>query len=172
DYGLVDGLMLPMYHGVPCYILSPLTFVRRPERWLQAITRFKGTHTQAPNFAYEQCVRRISEDVIDTLDLSSMVTFSSGGEPIRTETVKNFMSKFERCGLKPEAVCPAFGLAEATLVVSGKTREGGPVFCHVDTEAYKNDQIIELPPDDPNGRTVTSSGVVLNGVDVAIADPD
>ena len=172
DYGLVDGLMLPLYHGGPCYILSPLTFVRRPERWLQAISRFGGTHTQAPNFAYEQCVRRISDDVIDTLDLSSMVTFSSGGEPIRTETVKSFMSKFERCGLKPEAVCPAFGLAEATLVVSGKTREGGPVFCHVDTEAYKNDQIIELLPDDPNGRTVTSSGVVLNGVDVAIADPD
>lgn len=172
DYGLIDGLMLPLYHGGPCYILSPLTFVRRPERWLQAISRFGGTHTQAPNFAYEQCVRRISDDIINTLDLSSMVTFSSGGEPIRTETVKSFMSKFERCGLKPEAVCPAFGLAEATLVVSGKTREGGPVFCHVDTEAYKNDQIIELPPDDPNGRTVTSSGVVLNGVDVAIADTD
>jgi len=172
DYGLVDGLILPLYHGIPCYILSPLTFVRRPERWLQAITRFRGTHTQAPNFAYEQCVRRISDDIVDTLDLSSMITFSSGGEPIRTETVKSFMSKFERCGLREEAVCPAFGLAEATLVVSGKTRNGGPVFCHVDIEAYKNDQIIELDTDDPNGRMITSSGVVLNGVDVAIADPD
>lgn len=172
DYGLVDGLILPMYHGIPSYILSPLTFIRRPERWMQVITRFRGTHTQAPNFAYEQCIRRISEDVIDTLDLSSMVTFSSGGEPIRADTVKKFMSKFERCGLRPEAVCPAYGLAESTLVVSAKTREGGPLFCHVDKEAYKNDQIIELEPDDPKGRTVTSSGIILDGVDFAIADQD
>ncbi|MEX2600603.1 MAG: beta-ketoacyl synthase N-terminal-like domain-containing protein, partial [Balneolaceae bacterium] len=172
DYGLVDGLLQPLYNGIPCYILSPLTFLRRPERWLEVISRVRGTHTQAPNFAYEQCVRRIDDELLPTLDLSCMKTASSGGEPIRTETVQGFRDKFAVCGLKPEAVCPAYGLAEATLLVSAKTRTGPPVFSSVDAEAYKNDCIIEVLPDDPavRSRTVTSSGIILDNMDVAIVE--
>lgn len=172
DYGLVDGLIQPLYHGIPCYVLSPLTFIRRPERWLEAISRFGGTHTQAPNFAYEQCIRKISEKKLAGIDLSCMITASSGGEPIRSETIQGFMEKFAVCGLKPEAVCPAYGLAETTLLVSAKTKVGPPLFCFVDNEEYKNDKIIEVDPEDPgvDARSVVSCGIVLNGVDVAITD--
>lgn len=172
DYGLVDGLIQPLYVGIPCYILSPLTFLRRPERWLEVISRVRGTHTQAPNFAYEQCIRRIDDKLLETLDLSCMITASSGGEPIRSETVRGFRDKFAVCGLKPEAVCPAYGLAETTLLVSAKTRTGPPVFCSVDDEAFKSDKVIEVDPDDmeTRSRSVVSCGIILDTVDVAIVD--
>jgi acyl transferase domain-containing protein/acyl-CoA synthetase (AMP-forming)/AMP-acid ligase II/acyl carrier protein len=171
DYGLIDGLSAPMYHGFPCYILSPLTFIRRPEIWLDVISRYRGTHTQAPNFAYELCVRKIDDKVLDRLDLSSLITASSGGEPIRAETVKAFTQKFARCGMKPEAVCPAYGLAEATLVVTAKTRHGTSYFLSVDKNAYKNDHIIALEADDPNAWELVSSGKILDTAEVAIVDP-
>lgn len=171
DYGLIDGLSAPMYHGFPCYILSPLTFIRRPEIWLDVISRYRGTHTQAPNFAYELCVRKIDEKVLDRLDLSCLITASSGGEPIRAETVKAFTQKFARCGMKPEAVCPAYGLAEATLVVTAKTKFGTSYFLSVDKNAYKNDLILSLEPDDPNAWELVSSGKILDTVGVAIVDP-
>jgi acyl transferase domain-containing protein/acyl-CoA synthetase (AMP-forming)/AMP-acid ligase II/acyl carrier protein len=171
DYGLIDGLSSPMYHGFPCYILSPLTFVRRPETWLDVISRYRATHTQAPNFAYELCVRRIDERVLDRLDLSCLITASTGGEPVRADTVRAFTKKFARCGMKPEVVCPACGLAESTLVISAKTKVGTPYFLTVDKNAYKNDIITPLDKDDPNGWALVSSGKILATVGVAIVDP-
>ncbi len=171
DYGLIDGLSSPMYHGFPCYILSPLTFVRRPETWLDVISRYRATHTQAPNFAYELCVRRIDEKVLDRLDLSCLITASTGGEPVRAETVREFTRKFARCGMKPEVVCPACGMAESTLVISAKTKVGTPYFLTVDKSDYKNDVITPLNDDDPNGWALVSSGRILETVGVAIVDP-
>jgi len=172
DSGLVDGLIMPIYHGIPCYVMSPLAFLKRPERWLGAITRFKGTHTQAPNFAYEHSVRRISDQALKKLDLSSMVCFCSGGEPNRADTMNKFIEKFSACGLKPEAFNSAFGLAEATLIVTGKTRLGAPQFIHLDYEAYKNDTIVELPISDNRGITLPSCGIIIDDVDVVIADKE
>jgi acyl-CoA synthetase (AMP-forming)/AMP-acid ligase II len=71
DYGLVDGLIQPLYQGIPCYVLSPLTFIKRPIRWLQAISRYKVTHSQGPNFAYDYCVRRSTLQQRSDLDLST-----------------------------------------------------------------------------------------------------
>ena len=172
DSGLVDGLIMPIYHGIPCYVMSPLAFLKRPERWLGAITRFKGTHTQAPNFAYEHSVRRISDEAIKKLDLSSMVCFCSGGEPNRADTINNFIDKFSACGLKPEAFNCAFGLAEATLIVTAKTKFGPPQFIHIDHEAYKDDTIIEVPITDNRGITIPSCGIIIDDVDVVIADKE
>lgn len=172
DYGLIDGLTAPLFHGFPCYILSPLTFIRRPERWLEAISTYRGTHTQAPNFAYELCVSKIDESLLDQLDLSSMRTFSSGGEHIRVDTVRAFTQKFARCGLKPEAVCPAYGLAEGTLVISAKTPFGLPYLKTIDSVAYKNDTIVMVDPDHENAWAVASSGKVFGSYHVAIVDPN
>lgn len=174
DYGLVDGILLPMYCGNPCYILSPLTFLRRPERWLEAMSKYGGTHTQGPNFGYEHCLRRISDDMMSGLDLSSAITFSNAGEPIRPDTVHGFIERFSECGLRPEMVCPAYGLAESTLALSAKTEVGPPVFCYVDNEAFQDDKIVELDPDDTSRdpRTVISCGLILDDVDIAIVDPE
>lgn len=172
DYGLIDGLTAPLFHGFPCYILSPLTFIRRPERWLQAIHTFRGTHTQAPNFAYELCVSKIDDKILGGLDLSSMITFSSGGEHIRVDTVKAFTKKFAACGLKPEAVCPAYGLAEGTLVVSAKTPSGTACFLDIDSDAYKNDLIKPVESNHEKAWSLVSSGRVFGSYQVAIVDPN
>lgn len=121
DYGLVDGLLEPLYVGIPSYIMSPLTFIKRPLRWLEAIHQYRGTHTQAPNFAYELCLEKIKPEQRDALDLSSLKSASNGAEPVRSSTLIRFSDFFGACGLKREALCPSYGLAEATLFVSAKS---------------------------------------------------
>lgn len=174
DYGLIDGLIQPLYYGRPCYIMSPLTFVRRPERWLELITKVKGTHTQAPNFAYELCNRKISEETIAQLDLSSLVMASSGGEPIRESTFTIFREKFAACGLRPEAYGGAYGLAEFTLVISAKGKEGITPYCYASDEHYRKKRIQSVDPDQAKDpfSVIVGCGNLIEGVDVAIVDTE
>ena len=128
DYGLVEGLLEPLYNGTPCYVMSPFAFVKRPAAWLQAITRFHGTHSQAPNFAYDLCVRRISprsarrprpEPSGDRpATPPSRSTQGPGGHSTRPS------APWASGGC---ANCPAYGLAEATLVVSSSSPSEDPV---------------------------------------------
>ncbi len=171
DYGLVDGLIQPLYNGIPCYVLSPLTFLRRPERWLEAISRYRGTHTQAPNFAYEQCIQKVTAAQRATLDLSCLREASNGAEPIRRETVEGFIATFAECGLRPEAMYPAYGLAEATLQVTAKAHGTLPIYCYADANALERNQIVVVPPITPYCRAIVGCGVAAPGVEVVIADP-
>ncbi|CAK0771684.1 (acyl-carrier-protein) S-malonyltransferase [Gammaproteobacteria bacterium] len=173
DYGLIDGLIQPLYNGIPCYVLSPITFLRRPERWLEAISRYRGTHTQAPNFAYEQCIQKISAAQRSTLDLSCLRETSNGAEPIRRDTVEGFITAFAGCGLRPEAVYPSYGLAEATLLVVTKPHRTLPRYCHVDATALEQNRIVVVDPrrTDKNYRSIVSCGMPAPGVEVVIADP-
>ena len=118
DYGLIEGLLLPLFVGVPCYFMSPLAFIKRPIRWLEAISRFRVTHSQAPNFAYDLCVQRITPEQRATLDLSCWQVAANAAEPVRAETQRAFYDTFKDCGLRESALAPAYGLAEATLIVS------------------------------------------------------
>ena len=118
DYGLIEGLLLPLFVGVPCYFMSPLAFIKRPIRWLEAISRYRVTHSQAPNFAYELCVQKITPEQRATLDLSSWQVAANAAEPVRSETQRAFYDTFKDCGLRESALAPAYGLAEATLMVS------------------------------------------------------
>lgn len=119
DMGLMFGSVLPLWSGRPSYLIAPEVFIRHPDSWLTAISRFRGTHTAAPNFAYELCVRQVSDDVRRLLDLSSLRVAVNGGEPVRRSTLERFSARFSECGLSPTALCPAFWLAENTLKVSG-----------------------------------------------------
>ncbi len=172
DYGLVDGLLQPLYNGIPCYVLSPLTFLRRPERWLEAISRFRGTHTQAPNFAYEQCIQKVSAAKRATLDLSCLREASNGAEPIRRDTVEGFINAFAECGLHSEAIYPAYGLAEATLQVTAKPHRTLPRYCYADAAALERNRIVVVSPDTAkaNYRAIVSCGAPAPGVEVVIAD--
>ncbi|MBW4028782.1 MAG: HAD-IIIC family phosphatase [Acidobacteria bacterium] len=119
DMGLVYGLLQPMYNGYPCYVLAPETFARYPLSWLRTISRFRVTHSGAPNFGYEYCARRARQSDLERLDLSSWRVAFNGAEKVRSETLQTFATSFARCGFDKRSFYAAYGLAEATLKVSG-----------------------------------------------------
>jgi acyl-CoA synthetase (AMP-forming)/AMP-acid ligase II len=163
DYGLVDGLLEPLFTGIPCYILSPLTFLKRPLRWLQAISKYRGTHTQAPNFAYSYCLEKITDAQIKELDLSCLKVASNGAEQVRWETVDAFNKKFAACGFRAECLYPAYGLAEATLLVSTKPIGTLPLLHQLSFEQRQSDNI---------QGTVVSCGTPIGVTEVRIVKPD
>ena len=119
DMGLIGGVLQPLYLGRPNVLMSPMAFLQKPYRWLSAITRFGGTTSGGPNFAYELCLRKITEKQRKTLDLSTWRVAFNGAEPVRAETLHRFAEAFGPCGFRREAFYPCYGLAEATLLVSG-----------------------------------------------------
>jgi acyl-CoA synthetase (AMP-forming)/AMP-acid ligase II len=118
DMGLIGGVLQPVYAGIPCTLMSPLTFLRRPLRWLRAISEARATTSGGPNFAYELCVRRDDPELRRELDLSSWEVAFNGSERVRGETIDAFSEAFADCGFRPDAFCPCYGLAEATLMVT------------------------------------------------------
>ncbi|GAF97548.1 unnamed protein product, partial [marine sediment metagenome] len=119
DMGLIGGILQPMYVGRPNILLSPMSFLQKPYRWLSAISRFRGTVSGGPNFAYDLCVEKVEPEQIKNLDLSCWELAFNGAEPVRAETLDAFAEKFEPCGFRREAFYPCFGMAEATLIISG-----------------------------------------------------
>ncbi len=119
DMGLVYGLLQPLYSGFPAVVFPPSVFARTPETWLRTISRLRATHSGGPNFAYDLCVRRIPKGTRDDIDLSSWRVAFNGAEPIRLETIDRFAEEFAPQGFRRGAFFPAYGLAEATLKVTG-----------------------------------------------------
>ncbi len=127
DMGLIGGVMAPVVTSVPTVMMSPNSFLQDPLAWLSAISRYRATISGGPNFAYDLAVRKISDEDRAGLDLSSWTLAFIGAEPIQPETLKRFAKAFEPCGFKPSAFYPCYGLAEATLMVSGPRRGEGPI---------------------------------------------
>src|SRR5512140_2086275 len=119
DMGLLGNVLHPLYLGTPCVLLSPLDFLSKPLRWLQAIHDFRGTVSGGPNFAFDLCVRKIPPAEREKLDLSCWQVAFNGAEPIRQETLDRFAEAFGASGFRKEAFVPCYGLAAATLLVSG-----------------------------------------------------
>ncbi|WP_392533894.1 AMP-binding protein [Nostoc sp. C117] len=143
DMGLIYGVIQPLYQGFPCYMMAPASFMQKPIRWLQAISRYKATHSGAPNFAYDLCVLKITPEERASLDLSSWHMTLNGAEPVRADTLKQFAQTFESCGFDLATFCPGYGLAEATLVVTGVQNKKLPTFYTVQAEALAKNQVIE-----------------------------
>ncbi len=171
DYGLIDGLLMPFFNRTPCYILSPVGFIKRPYRWLQALSQLGGTHTQAPNFAYAYCSAKIKPGQVAGLDLSKVEVFSNGAEPVREKTLSQFFDTFKECGLRRTALFPAYGLAEATLVVSTKVRLQDPRTISVDKASFDLDGRINVIKSG-KGKDIVSCGKPLSGTEVKIVDPE
>jgi acyl-CoA synthetase (AMP-forming)/AMP-acid ligase II len=127
DMGLVYGLLTPIYGRIPCILMPPVVFLQRPVRWLQAIARFHGTHTAAPNFAYDHCAKRVKEEEIPALDLSGWRVAVNGAEPVRPETMDRFSTAFAPAGFNRRTFAPGYGLAEATLKVTARRAGEGPM---------------------------------------------
>ena len=119
DMGLMGNLLQPIYVGFPCVLMGPEHFLRRPRRWLEAVSRFQATTSGGPDFAYALCARKIGPEELDGLDLGSWRVAYSGAEPVRPSTLDRFAARFGPVGFKREAFYPCYGLAEATLFVTG-----------------------------------------------------
>lgn len=127
DMGLIGGILAPLYLGGQSVLMPPDVFLRRPRRWLEAVATFKATALVTPNFALDACVRRISAEQRTGLDLSSVRMVYIGAEPVRAETLTRFAEAFRVCGLRHEALYPCYGMAEATLIISGGARGALPI---------------------------------------------
>jgi 1-acyl-sn-glycerol-3-phosphate acyltransferase len=178
DMGLIGAWLCPMYAGAPLTVLSPLAFLSRPERWLWAIHQSRGTVTAAPNFAYELCVRKVPDERIEGLDLSSMRYMLNGAEPVNSSTLERFSSRFAPYGFDRRALMPVYGLAENSVGVSFTPPMRGWCVDWLDRAAFENEgrAIPVETPDaasaaaDPNVLGFVSAGLPLPGNEVRIVD--
>jgi acyl-CoA synthetase (AMP-forming)/AMP-acid ligase II len=171
DMGLIGNLLQSLYVGIPVVMMSPLHFLWRPIRWLRAITTYRGTITGGPNFAYDHCVTRTTPEQREGLDLSSLRLLFSGAEPVRAQSLERFAQVFEPHGLDRRAFFPCYGLAEATLFVSGGPK-GVPLrTLSVDARELEHDRLVTVPPTTEGARMLVSSGAVGLDTEVAIVDP-
>ena len=132
DMGLVGAILQPLYAKFPVTLMAPSTFSQRPVRWLDAMSRYRATTSGAPNFAYDLCVERITEDERAQLDLSCWRIAINGAEPIRADTLDRFAGAFAPQGFRRESLLPSYGLAETTLLATGHTRTVPPTVIAVD----------------------------------------
>lgn len=171
DFGLVDGLLSPLFNGFPVVVLSPAQFARRPIAWLEAITRHGATHTGSPNFGYDLCVRKVRPEQRAELTLDSWETAPNGGEPVRTRTLDEFSEYFAPSGFRRRTFFPAFGLAEATLMVTGGRKGDPPTVLHVEGPELERGRVLPLPAGCEKGRALVGCGVAHRDMEVAIVDP-
>lgn len=172
DMGLIDGIIQPLYGGFPVIIMSPASFLQQPLRWLEAVTRFQITHTGGPNFAYDLCLRRVNTEQRARLDLRSWRVAYNGAEPVRFETLRRFADEFRECGFRWDAFYPAYGLAEATLKVTGGSSAEPPVVCTVRTDALEQHRVVEAVPEQDNTRTLVGCGHEGLDTEIEIVDAE
>ncbi|WP_322686838.1 fatty acyl-AMP ligase [Nostoc sp. DedQUE07] len=172
DMGLIGGVLQPLYVGAPTILMSPVAFIQKPWRWLQAISRYKATTSGGPNFAYELCVKKITLEQKAELDLSNWILAFNGAEPIRIETLERFATAFKSCGFRQEAFYPCYGMAEATLLVSGGLKTSLPSVCQVDKAALEKHQIVADVNTSENLQKMVGCGYARLDQKIAIVDPE
>jgi 8-amino-7-oxononanoate synthase len=171
DMGLIGGILQPVYAGLSAALMAPATFLQRPFRWLEAMSRYQATTSGAPNFAYDLCVERITDEERASLDLSAWRTSFNGAEPIRADTIARFGDAFTVSGLRRDVILPCYGLAEGTLLVSGGPAERPPLLVHADRRALESGELRE-PDEGAPEAVLVASGCPVSDETVAIVDPD
>ncbi|MBT2118885.1 fatty acyl-AMP ligase [Dyella sp. LX-66] len=172
DFGLIDGLLVPLAHGMPVYLMSPFDFVQHPIRWLQAVHRFRVSHSGGPNFSFDLVARKSTPEERASLDLSHWRRANNCAEPIRWSSVQRFLDAFGPCGFAAEAMAPMYALAEATLAVS--MADGAPRLFRLDPEAFEQHRA-SLVAEGAAARHLVGCGQVFSGswqVDARIVHPD
>jgi len=174
DMGLIGGVMQPLYAGFSATLMSPIDFLQRPPRWLKAISRIKDKPivSGGPNFAYDLCTRKVSDDLRESLDLSNWAVAFSGAEPVRPATLNRFSETFKSCGFRREAFYPCYGLAEATLFASGGYQAEPPVILNIDKTELKNNRVVETTASEENSQTAVGCGHTHGEQQIAIVNPD
>lgn len=172
DMGLIGGVLEALWVGYSNILMAPASFMQSPLRWLKAISRYRGTAGGGPNFAYQACVDAAMSSDIRDLDLSSWRMAWNGAEPVRAVTLERFRATFAPVGFRAESLTPTFGLAEATLVVTGDNGTSLPYEIVVDESKLRGNRVQECEPTHSSSRRLVSSGMPGSGVRVCIVDPD
>ncbi|WP_437505503.1 amino acid adenylation domain-containing protein [Sorangium sp. So ce1099] len=172
DMGLIGNILQPLYVGVPCVQLSPEHFLMRPRRWLDAISRYRATTSGGPNFAYELCVSKIPPEQREGLDLGSWKVAFNGAEPVRAATLDRFADAFAPAGFRRAAFYPCYGLAEATLLVTGGAADAPPIVREVDRAALEAGRAAFDPRGPQAGVSLVGCGGSPAGDAVRIVDPE
>lgn len=171
DMGLIGANLSMLDIGCTTHLMSPTAFIQRPMRWLEAISRHRATYTVAPNFAYDACVQRSTPEERAALDLSSLTTVMNGAEPVRATTMRDFSEAFAPAGFRTEAFMPVYGLAEATLMVSGGSDAALPTIVHVDRHALGEGRVVDATAGSDAAMEVVGCGRPRHGQRVAVVDP-
>lgn len=171
DMGLIGGILGPIYTGLSTILMAPFAFLQRPMRWLEAISRYRATVSGAPNFAYDLCVERARPEQIASLDLSSWQVAFSGAEPVRMETIRRFAETFKDCGFQRSAFYPCYGLAEATLIVSGGLGVGEPKSISINRSELEQDRIVDCSATEEGALTLVNCGSAGPDQEIVIAHP-
>lgn len=172
DMGLIGNVLHPIYLGRPCYLMSPMHFLQKPVRWLQAIERFGASYSGGPNFAYELCLRRVSEEQSGALDLTSWQVAFCGAEPVMPGTVHRFTERFARNGFRPSSFYPCYGLAESSLLVTGAVSGTGARIEWLDKEKFELGVALPVEHGATDAVQLVSCGCPPAGTIVVVADPD
>lgn len=171
DMGLIGAWLGSLYFGIPLISMSPLAFLARPVRWLEAIHRHGGTISAAPNFAYELCLTRITDAQLDGLDLSRWRWALNGAEPVSPQTLRRFTERFAPAGLRPEAVAPVYGLAEAAVGLAFPPAGRGPRIDCIDRDRFtRAGYALPIDCNDAQAMEVVACGRPLPGYRVRVVD--
>ena len=173
DFGLIEGLLLPLAFGMSVYAMTPFDFVKHPVRWVNAIDRYRASHSSGPSFAFDLLARKTTEEQRSVLDLGCWKRANNAAEPIRSSSIERFLEAYVPSGFAREAMAPAWGLAEATLMIT--LAETGPRYYSLDADALRRDIVREARSGEPSIQMV-GCGRVARGtsckVDVRVVNPD
>jgi acyl-CoA synthetase (AMP-forming)/AMP-acid ligase II len=172
DMGLIGGILQPLYSGFPVTLIPHMMFLQRPFRWLQAISRFHATISIGPNFAYDLCIRKIKPEQRELFDLSRWKVAFIGAEQVYHKTLDQFAAYFAPCGFRREVFLPCYGLAEATLMVTGGPKARLPVIQHLMSSGLERNQAITSPTRRENTRTLVSCGQNMSDQKIRIVDSE
>ncbi|HYO15771.1 MAG TPA: amino acid adenylation domain-containing protein [Thermoanaerobaculia bacterium] len=171
DMGLIGNVLQPLFVGARCVLMSPVAFLQRPALWLEAISRYRATTSGGPNFAYELCCRKVSDEELAGLDLGSWEVAFNGAEPVRADTMERFAARFARCGFRRETFYPCYGLAEATLFVSGGEKGAGPSVLRLGRAALERRRV-EPGATEGGEVALVGAGREIAGGEVRVVDPE
>ncbi len=173
DMGLIGCWLTPLVFGFPITIMSPLTFLSRPERWLWAIHSRRATLSAAPNFGYELCVRKIQEEALEGLDLSSWRGALNGAEPVSADTISRFSRRFAAYGFEPQAMTPVYGLAESSLALSIPPIGHGPRIERISRDPLESEmRAMPASDSDKTALRFVSAGSPLPGHELRVVDEE
>jgi acyl carrier protein len=171
DMGLIGAWLGCLHFAAPLYVMSPLSFLVRPENWLRAIWRFRATLSAAPNFGFELCINKVNTSDLDGLDLGSLRMVANGAEPVSVKTLRRFAEKFEPFGFRREAMAPVYGLAENSVGLAFPPPGRPPLIDRIDRNSLMSQGIAEpAESGDPNPLEFVACGQPLPGHEIRIVD--
>ena len=169
--GIVGGILVPLYNNFPAILMSPLDFMGNPLSWLETMSRYRGTFSLAPNFAYNLVCSYATPEYLANLDLSSWDVALWGSEPVRADIVERFFTTFAPCGLRREAFTSSYGLSEVVSLATATLKNEGPIACNVEKKALEQNRAVLVSEPSEQTKQILGSGRALPNQDIRIVNP-